>query len=108
MKRLIWLSFGAAVGLASQAALGFEEVRKGGSAAAGVELGTPEAVRPAAGGPEIRIPGFGKIGTLPKLDFGLELLYGANEPKAVPQQPRGTPESNDVTVRGSLKYKFGN
>ena len=35
-------------------------------------------------GTEVRIPGFGKVGVLPKLDFGLELLYGATESKGLP------------------------
>lgn len=108
MKRLIWLSFGLAAGLASSAAFGFDEQKRG-TGTPGAALDAPQAAAPAAKtGPEIRIPGFGKIGTLPKLDFGLELLYGANDPKPVPEQPRGTPDSSDVTVRGSIKYKFGN
>lgn len=61
--------------------------------------------RPQETGTEIRIPGLGKLGTLPKMDFGLELLYGAAETK------ESTPESNldenqDLTIRGSVKHKF--
>jgi hypothetical protein len=58
-------------------------------------------------GTEIRIPGLGKLGTLPKMDFGLELLYGAADGKAVEDQPSsvdGTPE--DLTIRGSVKHRF--
>ena len=40
-------------------------------------------------GTEIRIPGLGKLGVLPKMDFGLELLYGAADQK----QPEGPPEA---------------
>jgi hypothetical protein len=55
-------------------------------------------------GTEIRIPGFGTVGVLPKLDFGLELLYGANEPnKGVP--PDRT-EPDDVQIRGTIKHRF--
>ena len=45
-------------------------------------LSDEAAVKPEAG-TEIRIPGLGKLGVLPKMDFGLELLYGAAESPAV-------------------------
>ena len=32
-------------------------------------------------GTKIKVPGLGVIGEIPKMDFGLELLYGANQPK---------------------------
>ncbi len=58
-------------------------------------------------GTEIRIPGLGKLGVLPKMDFGLELLYGAAEQK----QPDGPPEAapspeDDLLIRGSVKHRF--
>jgi hypothetical protein len=55
-------------------------------------------------GTEIRIPGLGKLGVLPKMDFGLELLYGAAENQAA-GQPEAKPE-DDLTVRGSVKHRF--
>jgi hypothetical protein len=83
----------------------------------------PTAVAPAAGsavpqvgvqeaapvaksekGTEIRIPGLGKLGTLPKMDFGLELLYGAADGKA-PQDP-AVDDNQDLMIRGSVKHKF--
>jgi hypothetical protein len=57
-----------------------------------------------AAGTEIRIPGLGKLGVLPKMDFGLELLYGAAETPAQPV-PSPNPE-DDLTVRGSVKHRF--
>jgi hypothetical protein len=65
-----------------------------------------EAVAKPEAGTEIRIPGLGKLGVLPKMDFGLELLYGAAE-----NQPAGQPEAapnpeDDLTVRGSVKHRF--
>ncbi len=51
----------------------------------------------ANSGTEVRIPGLGKLGVLPKMDFGLELLYGANETK---QQPEVQQPSEDLTIRG--------
>jgi len=68
-------------------------------------LSDEAAAKPEAG-TEIRIPGLGKLGVLPKMDFGLELLYGAAE-----NQPAGQPEpapnpEDDLTVRGSVKHRF--
>ncbi|MEM7619785.1 MAG: hypothetical protein AAF228_04885 [Pseudomonadota bacterium] len=51
---------------------------------------------------EINIPGIGKLGELPKIDFGLELLYGKDEPKI--DEAQETPD--DVTIRGSVKHRF--
>ncbi len=56
-------------------------------------------------GTELSIPGIGSIGVLPKLDFGLELLYGppnSNEGLALDQR---TPEA-DVQIKGTFKHKF--
>jgi hypothetical protein len=58
----------------------------------------------ADGGTEIRIPGLGKLGTLPKMDFGLELLYGVAEDKG-PETP-AVDDNSDLTIRGSVKHKF--
>jgi hypothetical protein len=112
------------VGLLAQPAFAFQESSEGGGAekpaasAPAVEAPkSPEAVPPKGlnlkmpqmsigegTGTEVRIPGFGKVGVLPKLDFGLELLYGATE------QQRGRPddksEPNDVQIRGTIKHRF--
>jgi hypothetical protein len=53
-----------------------------------------------ASGTKIRIPGLGVIGEIPKMDFGLELLYGASEPKSL-EQDRGD-EANGVILRGTI------
>jgi hypothetical protein len=63
-------------------------------------------------GTEIRIPGLGKIGTLPKMDFGLDLLYGAVEDdnaKTTPDFPSGPQDSDekrDLMIHGSVKHRF--
>jgi hypothetical protein len=54
-------------------------------------------------GTEVRIPGLGKVGVLPKLDFGLELLYGANEQKGT-FEDKTNPD--DVQLRGTIKHRF--
>lgn len=73
---------------------------------AGVQDAAPVA-KPETG-TEIRIPGLGKLGTLPKMDFGLELLYGAADSKApAAQDPAPSTDPNDdLTIRGSVKHKF--
>lgn len=60
-------------------------------------------------GTEIRIPGLGKLGTLPKMDFGLELLYGAAEgdkpaPDSEPQN--NDADRQDLMIHGSVKHRF--
>ena len=66
---------------------------------------TDESAPKPETGTEIRIPGLGKLGVLPKMDFGLELLYGAAENQ--PTQPVTSPNpDDDLTVRGSVKHRF--
>lgn len=75
----------------------------------------PSSVSPSSrDGTPVNIPGIGYIGTLPKFDFGLELLYGAPEEskfemKDVPTTPEaGANEAkqDDVIIRGTLKHRF--
>ena len=56
-------------------------------------------------GTDVTIPGFGTVATLPKLDFGLELLYGPkNGPEAL-QLDQHAPDSS-MQIRGTLSHKF--
>lgn len=62
-------------------------------------------------GAEIRIPGLGKIGTLPEMDFGLDLLYGAIEDGNTRTTPgfsnsQDTDEQLDLMIRGTVKHRF--
>jgi hypothetical protein len=58
-------------------------------------------------GTEIRIPGLGKLGVLPKMDFGLELLYGAAEQKPAEGPPEAAPSpEDDLMIRGTVKHRF--
>jgi hypothetical protein len=66
----------------------------------GIQLSAPEAGK----GTEVRIPGLGKLGVLPKLDFGLDILYGATDDRRQAPGAQGT--SDEVTVRGTIKHKF--
>ena len=69
----------------------------------GLTLSVPEVSLGKASGTEVRIPGLGKVGVLPKLDFGLELLYGATEQKGLPESKS---EPSDVQIRGTIKHRF--
>jgi hypothetical protein len=70
----------------------------------------PLAVTGKDTGTEVTIPGIGSVGKLPKLDFGLELLYGS---KSAPESlqldqhslDQHVPE-NDMQIKGTLSHKF--
>jgi hypothetical protein len=68
-------------------------------------LTDPSAAAPQNEGTAVNIPGLGKIGVLPKLDFGLELLYNskdAQNPAAVEPQPA----DGDLQIRGTIRHRF--
>jgi hypothetical protein len=64
----------------------------------------PDAV-PAARGTPVRIPGLGTLGMIPRLDLGLDLLYGAAEPPTKRTDP-SKPDQDDVLVGGRIKHRF--
>jgi hypothetical protein len=68
-----------------------------------LKLASPD-VAPArsAAGTKIRVPGLGVIGEIPKMDFGLELLYGASQPK---QMDSDRTEANGVMGRVTVPIK---
>ncbi len=75
----------------------------------GLELSVPDVTGGGDKGTAVQIPGLGTIGVLPKLDFGLELLYGANASSNgdVPLEmnaPEAQPDN--LTVRGAIKNTF--
>ena len=52
-----------------------------------VDLSTnKKAIDAEDSGSVVRIPGLGALGVLPKLDFGLELLYGDDRPDVVTRE----------------------
>jgi hypothetical protein len=120
MKTARLVMVGVALAAASTAAVAFQEQTVGGAPAAGKApaASVPAAAQPATaapaaglnvpaapaarpGGTEIRIPGLGKLGVIPKVDFGLELLYGASEPKAS-EATRPQPDDGQVMIRGRV------
>jgi hypothetical protein len=59
-----------------------------------------------SGGTELNIPGIGSVGSLPKLDFGLELLYGGgNGPGPSPEKSLDD-KNDDVLIKGTIKHRF--
>jgi hypothetical protein len=46
------------------------------------------------------------FGILPKLNFGLELLYGDKQQQDLELQQGALPDDNDVTVLGKFKRQF--
>jgi hypothetical protein len=60
-------------------------------------------------GTELRIPGIGSLGTLPKLDFGLDLLYGQDSDQQQNLDHSTGPKENegqDVTIKGTIRHRF--
>jgi hypothetical protein len=113
MNRLQLIIVGGILGFLSSGAVAFQE-SKGGTQGEPGQPGTPivspldtegTGVSIDQRGTEIRIPGLGKLGVLPKFDFGLDLLYGVNEPKPMTPGEHG-PATDDVQIRGSLKHRF--
>lgn len=51
----------------------------------------------------LKIPGLGSFNVLPKMDFGLELLYGEPPKADTASDPL---RDDDVTIRGSVKRRF--
>ena len=69
----------------------------------GLNLKAPDLNIGKDAGTEVRIPGVGSLGVLPKLDFGLELLYGANETNG---RPDDRTQPSDVQIRATIKHRF--
>ena len=72
---------------------------------AGVNFSMPEPGKTSTG-TEVRIPGLGKLGVLPKMDFGLELLYGATEQKPLEEPAEAVEQPDELMIRGTVKHRF--
>lgn len=107
-----WIALSAvgvltAILAASAPALAFQELPE--APAPEVSYGSPEPSTPTAA---LQSPvslatenrGVLNLGILPKLDIGLELLYGNNQ-EAEARDPMAD-ESGDVTVLGKVKRRF--
>jgi hypothetical protein len=116
------IAVGALLAVFAQPSLAFQESSVGGSSDSataraadqaapknfgdlgkGLNLKMPELSIGKDTGTEVRIPGAGPLGVLPKLDFGLELLYGANDPSG---RPDDKSQPSDVQIRATIKHRF--
>jgi hypothetical protein len=62
------------------------------------------ATKPA---PTLEVPGIGNLGVIPKLDFGLELLYGDRSSNTVTNVDPGlNAEDDSLRVRGTIRHRF--
>jgi hypothetical protein len=68
----------------------------------GLALSSPGDAK--TGETELKIPGIGSVGSLPKLDFGLELLYGAGSSPTPEKQLED--KNDDVLIKGTIKHRF--
>jgi hypothetical protein len=68
----------------------------------GLNLSTPD--NNGTGETELNIPGVGTIGKLPKLDFGLELLYGNGGDEN--PNPDNNNRQDDVLIQGKIRHRF--
>lgn len=109
----------AALMAVSTAAGAFQEQQGGAAGAAGsaateaapakpeAQFSSPDGLKDEVAGTEVRIPGLGKLGVLPKMDFGLELLYGAaSDSKAERVPADAMSEDSDLRIRGTVKHRF--
>lgn len=116
MTRVRTLVVGVVLAVASSAAMAFdvqqgapapgaprEAVPGASEAPLGADLSMSESSSGAVG-TEVRIPGLGRLGVLPKMDFGLELLYGATDAKEQDAPTENQPDG--VVVRGTVKHRF--
>lgn len=68
-----------------------------------VEMNLPDetgAINPSKG-TSIYVPGLGKLGTLPDINFGLELLYSGDGNESTNER-----SDEDITIKGRLKHNF--
>ena len=74
-----------------------------------LNLGTDGKSDPSSEeGMDIWIPYWGVVGKMPKLDFGMEMLYGAEEDaENDPARGLGLKEfGSDFSIKGTIKRKF--
>ena len=111
MLRLRLLGAATALVVISTAAYAFQEQQASSPRQADQQQAAPVATPlspdapPAAKGTPVRIPGLGTLGVIPKMDFGLELLYGAADQQSKRPDPSKT-DQDDVLVGGRIKHKF--
>jgi hypothetical protein len=111
MRSALAIATGLAVVFSAVSAFAFEQTPEAPPATTAaptaqppaLALGTPST---AAAAKPAGTKSFG-LGLLPKLDFGLELLYGDRQQPQLQMEQSTLPElDNDVTVVGKFKKQF--
>lgn len=92
----------------ASSAFAFKEETQPAPKAPSANLSTEKAKPQGKDGTVVSIPGLGKLGVIPKLDFGLELLYGDEGAKSsLRDDDQGTKsDDGDLRIRGSIKHRF--
>lgn len=121
MTRTLMRTLGVVLVLAGTPALAFEETKGPSAPQASVPAphaaeqkpplkldGTGTSIDTTPRGTDFRIPGLGRLGIWPKLDFGLDLLYGGRDAPAKPGEVdrRLEPPTDGVQIRGHIKHRF--
>ncbi len=101
----------SALAVVSSTALAFQEQQQAvpkATEGAAPTFTAPLAPDPTAvaKGTTVRIPGLGTLGVIPKMDFGLELLYGAADSPSKRIESGKSENNDDVMIRGSIKHKW--
>ena len=119
MRLYVKLVIAAMLSLAPVGASAFQESSVGAPAdarqpaASDIVPGAPKAdladdkATPApsdSGGTKLSIPGLGTLGVIPKMDFGLELLYGSNNTRI--EEPLPDKDDDGLQIRGTIKHRF--
>ena len=71
-----------------------------------VDLAPGETFTKPDSGTTVKIPGLGALGVLPKLDFGLELLYGDASRQPVDPGTDQQADNDGLRIKGTLKHRF--
>lgn len=111
------IAIAVALAIVSTSALAFQEQQGAPPAATAPAANAGEPQQPTQelnlpppaakqDGTVVTIPGLGQLGVLPKMDFGLELLYGANDEPKVENEPNPQLPADELTIRGSVKKSF--
>jgi hypothetical protein len=112
MRRSVFIAGLVALSLGSAPALAFQEMPEPPPAdvpAATPQLGPLQLGTPGgASVPETEQGGISMFGytVLPKFDFGLDVMYGQDQPQLDLSPPITDEESGDVTVLGKVKRRF--
>lgn len=108
MRALKSLLFATVLAVSAHAAHAFDQQTRdtpapGLSTDLGAEAG-PESSSP--GSTSLELPGIGNLGVIPKLDFGLELLYGDRRPADIEQDQALSSDEDGLRVRGTIRHRF--